>query len=564
MLTNIYIIELKLQQEGHQLIIDNARHHDTGLYVCKCSAADGHEYAANYQLNVAPAPDRSHQLPGTVSHANVGSNATLSCNHDRSGARYQWTRQHGKLAADIETTNSRLRLTNVQALDAGTYVCTDILNGNAVEKPTTLVVTGALPHFPQVPNSYIRFPKIEQAYLKFNFEVTFLPQRENGLILYNSQTPTGGDYISLSLNEGYPEFRFEFGDGPAIVRAERPIATNTWHTVSVTRVRKDGFMRVDDQTPVAFPPSKQRQGLELGENLFLGSVDNFKNVPDTATAHKIGFVGCVSQLVVQDQRVELNNDKKAAVGTTSCEPCADDPCQNDGICLESQTPTGFTCNCQSGYTGKTCQNVGDSCSPGVCAVGRCQDNEFGIDCYCPLNVTGDRCQYIEHLDENNLSFRSGSYAAYQTPKAAKLNIKFHVRPENTDDGVVLYVAESETSSGDFAAVVIKDNHFEFRSINNARISPNIIRSHLPVVANKWTEIWVGRRSSSTFMHVDKVEQQHNKIAHQTFLNLKTKLYVGGYDKRVLLHKGVGVSRGFDGCITEVSEKVAVFLVKSVQ
>lgn len=515
-------------------------------------ADDGHKFSSEYQLNVAPAPDRSDQLPGSVVYAQIGANATLTCNHDRSGTRYLWSRQHGKLLSDIETDQSKLRLVNIQAQDAGIYICTDFQNGNAVEKPTTLVVTGALPHFPQVPNSYIRFNKIENAFLKFNFEVTFLPQRENGLILFNSQTPTGGDFISLSLNEGYPEFRFEFGEGPAIVRAEKPIQTNTWHTISVNRVRKDGFMRVDDQPPVAFPSSNHRQGLELGENLFLGSVDNFKNVPEAATAHKIGFVGCVSQLVVQDRRVELNNDKKAAVGTTSCEPCGDDPCQNDGICLESQTPTGYICSCQNGYTGKTCQHEGDSCSPGVCALGRCEDNEFGIDCYCPLNRTGDRCQYIEHLDENNLSFRNGSYAAYRTPKSAKLNIKFYVRPENTDDGVVMYVAESETSNGDFAAVVIKDHHFEFRSITNARINPTIIRSQLPVVANKWTEIWVGHRQSSSFMHVDKVEQLQTKTAMQAHLFLKTKLYVGGYDKRILLHKSVGVNRGFDGCIKEVS------------
>lgn len=35
--------------------------------------------------------------------------------------------------------------------------------------------------------------------------------------------------------------------------------------------------------------------------------------------------------------------------------------------------------------------------------------------------------------------------------------------------------------------------------------------------------------------------------------LKTHLYVGGYDKRILLNKGVEVSRGYDGCISGVSQ-----------
>lgn len=352
-------------------------------------------------------------------------------------------------------------MVDVQAKDAGTYICTTNNNGNILEIPTTLVVTGAIPYFPQAPKSYIVYPKLEDAYMKFNFEITFKPERGNGLILYNGQKRASGDYIALSLNNGFPEFRYDFGNDPIVIRSDKPVKLGQWHTIKVNRIRKDGFMVVDDQHPVAFP-TRTRLGLELIDNLYLGGVANFDDIVQSAVEKKEGFVGCISQLVLKDRKIELNQDSLYSEGTTSCEPCADDPCQNEGVCLESQTETGYTCVCQTGFTGKTCGFEGDSCSPGICGAGRCEDTELGISCFCPMNKTGDRCQYIEHLDESNLSFKDGSYASYKPPKSSKLHIKFQIRPENTENGVILYVAESERANGDFAAVLINDKHYEFR------------------------------------------------------------------------------------------------------
>lgn len=159
---------------------------------------------------------------------------------------------------------------NVHAKDAGTYICTASGGSNSVEMPTTLVVTGAIPYFPQAPKSYLIFPKLEDAYMKFNFEVTFNPEHANGLILYNGQKRSEGNFIALSLNDGYPEFRFDFGSGTTIIRAEKPIELKQWHTIKVHKVRKEGYLLVDDQHPVSFPPTT-RAGVELLENLYVSN-----------------------------------------------------------------------------------------------------------------------------------------------------------------------------------------------------------------------------------------------------------------------------------------------------
>lgn len=356
---------------------------------------------------------------------------------------------------------------NVQAKDAGTYICTASTGLESVEIPITLIVTGGIPYFPQAPKSYLTFPKFENVYYQFNFEVTFNPEHPNGLILYNGQRRGEGNYISLSLNDGYPEFRYDFGDGPAIVRTEKPIELKQWHTVKVKKARNEGYLIVDDQHPVTFPEIKT-SSVDLHENVYLGGVPNYNDVASTAVASTEGFVGCISRLILKDREMELKQDAIAAEGITSCETCANDVCQNGGVCLETQTEQGFTCVCNSGFTGKTCANEGLSCSPGICGAGRCENSDDGIHCYCPLNKTGDRCQYIEHLDESNLSFKDGSFATFRTPRSSKLSITLNVRPENNKDSIIWYVAESDRATGDFAALVIKDKHYEFRVNSGAR------------------------------------------------------------------------------------------------
>lgn len=46
--------------------------------------------------------------------------------------------------------------------------------------------------------------------------------------------------MSLGLNQGFVEFKFDVGSGAAVIKNNRPIALGQWHTVKITRSRKDG------------------------------------------------------------------------------------------------------------------------------------------------------------------------------------------------------------------------------------------------------------------------------------------------------------------------------------
>lgn len=49
---------------------------------------------------------------------------------------------------------------------------------------------------------------------------------------------------------------------------------------------------------------------------------------------------------------------------TSCETCAVNPCSNNGACQEAPTAQGFTCICPRGFSGDTCNKIGEPCYPG--------------------------------------------------------------------------------------------------------------------------------------------------------------------------------------------------------
>lgn len=60
---------------------------------------------------------------------------------------------------------------------------------------------------------------------KVSMTVVLMANDSNGLIFYNGQKSDGkGDFISLSLNNGILEFRYDLGKGPATIRSA-PIRT---------------------------------------------------------------------------------------------------------------------------------------------------------------------------------------------------------------------------------------------------------------------------------------------------------------------------------------------------
>ncbi|XP_078693601.1 uncharacterized protein LOC144923157 isoform X2 [Branchiostoma floridae x Branchiostoma belcheri] len=79
-----------------------------------------------------------------------------------------------------------------------------------------------------------------------------------------------------------------------------------------------------------------------------------------------------------------------AVATT----CAASPCAH-GTCTGGNQ--GYTCSCESGWTGRNCDQDIDDCLSSPCAHGTCTDGVASYTCSCENGWTGNNCD--QNIDE---------------------------------------------------------------------------------------------------------------------------------------------------------------------
>ncbi|CAF2104402.1 unnamed protein product [Rotaria magnacalcarata] len=82
---------------------------------------------------------------------------------------------------------------------------------------------------------------------------------------------------------------------------------------------------------------------------------------------------------------------------TPMNPCGNNPCQHNGLCLS--TSTGYQCQCSPYYTGSSCEINLNPCDYSPCRNGA-QCNLLGnitFNCTCPIGYTGQYCDIqIDH------------------------------------------------------------------------------------------------------------------------------------------------------------------------
>ncbi|XP_070545876.1 mucin-like protein isoform X2 [Ptychodera flava] len=84
------------------------------------------------------------------------------------------------------------------------------------------------------------------------------------------------------------------------------------------------------------------------------------------------------------------------VTTTLYDPCSSSPCQNGGLC--DQTDGNFTCECRVGFEGEFCSDNIDDCVLSPCDNGgQCIDQVNGYLCVCMSGWNGINCTY--NIDE---------------------------------------------------------------------------------------------------------------------------------------------------------------------
>ncbi|XP_064610527.1 LOW QUALITY PROTEIN: basement membrane-specific heparan sulfate proteoglycan core protein-like [Liolophura sinensis] len=559
------------------LIIPQVQPEDAGTYRCTATNMAG-SVQSQVVLFVRARPVIS--IPQNIRTAALGSTANLNC--DAQGfpqPAITWNRREGQLPGDHIVRNGELTIPTVRREDAGTYVCSAANDYGITEHPVQLVVGDLVPYFSQNPVSYISYAPLRDAYLNFDMLVSFRPEATDGLVLYNGQSDTGiGDFLCFGLQDSYPEFRFDVGSGPAIIRGNRSLELNRWHTVKLKRDRKLGTMVVNDEPSYMGEAQGRFVGLDLEDSLYLGAVPDFARIPQAA-GFRSGFVGTVSQMELQGDSIDLGEEARSLVGIREYQVCRDSPCENGGTCEPANTNYGYRCNCPQGYAGRRCELSGERCYPGACgSEGRCynQPGLSGYLCICPIGKTGPGCQVEVNIVDP--FFNKTSFISYPTIQNGRLQVTISLsfKPRSLDDGIIFYNGQREDGAGDFVALVMKDGHVEFRY--NTGSGPAILVSPDKLPVDEWALVSAqrnGRDGSLTVNNGRTIKATlrdnfyyyyngHNRHKNgrngrrrgssrgsTLGLNLRLPMYLGGIDPAYSVSSDAGVASGLVGCISDL-------------
>ncbi|CAL8325836.1 unnamed protein product [Merluccius merluccius] len=543
---------------------------DAGEYRCTATNDVG-SVQSQVVLNVQSLPQIA-ALPDTK-EVTLGSDAVLPC--EATGypePKIKWSKLGEDLPAKCFQVLNVLTVPRITQEDSGTYVCTASNKQGKVEAFTSLQVhERVMPYFAQEPLSYLSLPTIRNAYKAFSIKITFRPDNVDGenatsipfpqqlhsyscMIVYNGQRKsTGADFMSLGLVGGRLEFRFDVGSGMATIRDPNPIKLGEFHTVELHRNLTLGSLSVDGGEAINGSSQGKFQGLDLNEELHVGGYPNYTLIAKTAGI-KTGFVGCIRQLIIQNEEVIFKDLDRSSTGVTNCPTCKDQPCQNGGRCAVSETSL-YKCGCPEGFTGSNCQHHSalhchiDACGPDATCINR--PNGLGYDCRCHLGKSGNKCMGGE-LVTTPMFDGEASYIAYPplTNIHDDLRVELEFKPLERD-GLMFFCGGEKIKVEDFVAVSMVDGHVEFRY--ELGTGQAILRSPEPVSLGQWHRVVAERNMKEGHLRLDQGSmEKKTSPGRSQGLNIHTPMYLGGVRDMDILPKPANISELFKGCIGEVS------------
>ena len=73
-------------------------------------------------------------------------------------------------------------------------------------------------------------------------DISVKPLEKDGLIFYAGLrlSPPFADFISVSLHDGFIEFRYNLGSGTVVIRSTEQVELYKWHRIHAERTNKNG------------------------------------------------------------------------------------------------------------------------------------------------------------------------------------------------------------------------------------------------------------------------------------------------------------------------------------
>ncbi|XP_037714963.1 pikachurin isoform X2 [Drosophila subpulchrella] len=192
-------------------------------------------------------------------------------------------------------------------------------------------------------SSFLRYaPLGDSALIWLELKVTLKPEQADGLILYSGPEHRG-DFIALYLNDGFVEFAFDLGSGPALVRSEHSLSLGQWHTIKISRTARLAVLKVDQHQEVMTISSNGFWHLSLEQNLFVGGVNHVDRLP-LDLKYKPFFVGCIQKIDINGHSLGIVAEALGGSNIGNCpHACVARPCGPLAECVPQME--SYECRC---------------------------------------------------------------------------------------------------------------------------------------------------------------------------------------------------------------------------
>ena len=258
-------------------------------------------------------------------------------------------------------------------------------------------------------NSYITFSPISNASINVTVSLHIKPTVNDGLILFNSFSNFDfSEYVYLFITDGFVEFGYDNGIGsePVTIRSDVQLQLDEWHYIEARKYGQNGSLIVNNRPPILGQSFGPLMSLSLGGNLWVGGINDITDI-SSVTDTSSGFRGCIDQLTINGEPIDLISDAEMGYGVRQCNTslCQPNLCMNGGRCQDGGS--NFFCDCQFPFTGPLCttSTINPCDNPLLCASGAtCVAAANGVDytCVCPAGATGERCSQSELILHDDL------------------------------------------------------------------------------------------------------------------------------------------------------------------
>lgn len=245
--------------------------------------------------------------------------------------------------------------------------------------------------------SYLQIPPAKVR-PQTNISLQIATDEDSGILLYKGDK----DHIAVELYRGRVRASYDTGSHPAsAIYSVETINDGNFHIVELLALDQSLSLSVDGGSPKIITNLSKQSALNFDSPLYVGGMPGKNNVAaalrQAPGQNGTSFHGCIRNLYINS---ELQDFRKVPMHTgilPGCEPCHKKVCAH-GTC-QAGSQSGFTCECEEGWTGPLCdQRTNDPCLGNKCVHGTCLPiNAFSYSCKCLEGHGGVLCDEEEDL-----------------------------------------------------------------------------------------------------------------------------------------------------------------------